>query len=268
MVHTDDQQIVLKSSAAECRTVLVPHASGELYDAELELLWYRDQDALRVLDLRTPNAQPVAIARGMPEEDRLRVSRGKHLAAEEDGCDTAYISLSWGARPKIKAFLTEAPELELVNTDWLHEQLKRRLRKVAERQDFSEEAMPLPDGMQACELEEDCGTTVGFGSKGLQLVRVVEETGGDCVHQSCLLYDPQGRRWASPLRPAAFGAPSNASPGPCGLFLFDQAQSAYLVERWLCSGEQGCRNLDGYPIGWLEPGDTVGAPGLGDWQEP
>lgn len=100
----------------------------------------------------------------------------------------------------------------------------------------------------------------------VELVLVVEKMGGDCWQRECLLRDPRSGNFATPPTAAAWGEVNSTRKGPCGVYLFDHAQTSYLIDRMLCTPETQCRDLGGLGLGWLVPGDSVGAPGLGNFE--
>lgn len=95
----------------------------------------------------------------------------------------------------------------------------------------------------------------------MQLVRVLDEMGGDCWERACLLRDPHTKQFTTPLSANVRASPEAARPGPCGVYLFDAANTSFLVENKLCAGEEPCAELEGSAVGWLVPGPMVGQPG-------
>lgn len=261
LVHRADGGIVLASRAALEGLVLVPHADAVLYQSALELLWFRDEERLSALDLRNAGAGPVLVARGLPDVNRLSVTHPNQTSETEDGCDLPYISLSWSEASKIEAFSVPAPSLRLENAAWLDSQRARPARSVGQRLDFEASSLRLPKRILDCEDREACGTSVAFAGRGLELVRVLDRTGGDCFRRACVLRDPQTGLFAAPPVAQAWSSAEKVERGPCGLYLFDQKQSAFLLGHVLCEPEKPCQELGGNAIGWREPGPVVGAPG-------
>lgn len=98
-------------------------------------------------------------------------------------------------------------------------------------------------------------------ARGPALVRVLEKPGGDCVQRACLLWDPRGRLFTSVPKIETW-APAEATPkGTCGPLMLDKTKDAFLVDHYLCTPGKGCDDLGAHALGWLVPGDVVGAPG-------
>ncbi|MDB4985672.1 MAG: hypothetical protein JWN04_850 [Myxococcaceae bacterium] len=256
--------LLLRSVASEEARVLLPHVEGLLYDPALELVWFTADEHLGVLDLRTLGAPPAMIARGMPETtNRLSISRPHELVETEDQCDLPFISLEWSERPTIKAFLTSessAPAPRIDNFAWLKAQLLRPARTIGKRQEFGDKRVRLPKRLLDCEEKADCGATVAFGKRDYELVKVQDKMGGDCWNRACLLHDARTGSYASPPQAASWGPVEQAVKGPCGLFMFDQAQTSFLLGHTLCVSGRPCVDLEGHAVGWLVPGDIVGSP--------
>jgi hypothetical protein len=274
LVHVEESRaIVLMSSRKPGSRVLVEHADDAVYQPELALMWYRDGKRLNVLDLLEVDKgapTPVTIAMGMPEQaDRISIARGAALAVKDDGCEGPSVDLSWTETPHIQAFFVDAPDLRLVNTAWLTAHLERTLRTAGERLEFLSTGarVRVPKKSLNCMDRRSCGGKVAFGGLGLDLVLVAEQPGGDCIQRSCLLHDPKTARFATPPSAGAWASAEKTAPGPCGPYLFDQTQMSFLYERHLCIRDVGCRMLDGTALGWIEPGNTVGAPGNGDFDD-
>jgi hypothetical protein len=266
LVHAESGAVVLRSSAAETAFVLVPRADVALYDPALELIWFIASNQLSVLDLRKPAAAPVMIVRDMHEIDKLRVMREGHLVSAEDGCEAPYAVLEWTASPTLKAFLVTTPPMTIDDEAWLRAQLKRPARAVKARRDFGlGKAVRMPKKLLDCDVAESCASTAPFGPHGWQLVLVYDKAGGDCSSSACVLHDPQAKRFASLPSATSWGPASSAIKGPCGLYFFNEPQTAYLVTRSLCQVDGTCQSLGGYGLGWLMPGETSGKEG--DWGE-
>ena len=263
------QRLVLASSEARGTRVLAT-ASGALLQPELGLLWFRAGDELRVLELDNPDAGSTVIVKGVPAVDRFAISRADASSQTEDGCDLAWLALDWRAKPRVEVMLERAPGLRLVGRAWLKERLRKPAKRVGERRAFAQakRVLPLKAAFPDCDPEDGCGATLPFGQLGLELVLIRQEPGGDCVQSACLLRDPKTGAFATPPLAATWGRVESTRPGPCGPYMFDRAGTAYLVDRRLCQRGSGCRALSGPALGWLEPGETVGDPGLGDFEEP
>ena len=261
LVHAQSGEIALRSRATRASRVLAKHADTVFYHPSLELVWFLDGDRLSVIDLRAPGTPPVTVARGATTVGHFSISRPPNSVETEDGCDVPYISLDWTEKPKVEIFLTEAPNLRIEDAAWLHSQLARPARADGKRQEFSKRRVRLPAKVLDCADKADCGTTVPFGARGLDLVRVLDKPGGDCIERACLLRDRRTHLFASPLQTEVWGSAETTRKGTCGLFLFDQAGTAFLVGNHLCLPGHPCEDLGAHALGWLVPGDTVGAPG-------
>jgi hypothetical protein len=259
LVHTDAGMVIVRSVSNAAPRVLIPHADFVLYDSVLELIWYLEDNQLRVFDLRASDAAPTLIVRDMRQLDRVSVVRGAHSVSEQDGCETPYAVLDWTANPKVKLFLVEADEkVKVDGRAWLHAQRNRPERSVLAQRRFLDGKVDIAAELLDCEDEETCATSVAFANRPWQLLLVTDKSGGDCWERACLLRDPNSNRYASPPRPERWGPANVAQRGSCGPYRFDQAQSAYLVERLLCPGELPCQDVGGSALGWLMPGETVG----------
>jgi len=262
LVHAESGPIELRSRASDAKQILAPHADAVLYQAALELVWFRDEDRLGVIDLREPNAPPIVIARGMPSANHIAIEHGATSVETEDGCDVPGVALEWSATPSIEGENADAPELRIDDGGWLRAQVARTARKTGDRRDeFDSPRVRLPAKLLDCEEKEACGQTLAFGARGLQLVRVLERMGGDCWQRACLLRDPSTDTFASPSHLDTWGAPNATSRGTCGPFLFDQAQTSFLRARQLCGPDGACNDLGGRGVGWRVPGDSVGVAG-------
>ena len=94
------------------------------------------------------------------------------------------------------------------------------------------------------------------------MVLAAEKMGGDCMHRGCMLLDPKTGRYAQPPDADAWRGAGDTPLGSCGLFMFDQAGATFLVAGKLCAPGVPCRDLGGRALGWMVPGDIVGAPGF------
>lgn len=267
LVHLESREVVLRSAQGEGKQVLVPHADAALYQPELELIWFRDQDRFGVVDLRKPGSPANQLGHGMPDEQRLNIERGMDIATPNDGCDLPFVALEWSESPALTAYLTEAPALAIDNQAWLAAELERPARARAKKQGFVGTAVRLPKKLTDCDLPKSCGKSAPFGDSGKELVLVVERAGGDCVERACLLHDPRTRLFATPPKAAQWAAAKDTALGSCGPYLFDASKHAFLVDRRLCTLEQGCRDLGGEALGWLLPGEKEGEPGTGNFAE-
>ncbi len=261
LVHAPSGEIRLRSRATSASRLIAKHANTALYHASLGLVWFLDGDRLGVVDLRKPGSAPVVVARGAPTVGHISIVHPPNSIETEDGCDVPYLSLDWTETPKVEAFLTEAPNLHVEGAAWLQAQFARPAPVVGKRRNFSKPVTRLPPRLLDCEDRTACGQTAPLGARGLSLVRVLEKPGGDCVQRACLLWNPSTRLFASIPRIETWGSAETTPRGTCGPLMFDQAQRAFLVDQYLCGPDHGCENLSAHTLGWLVPGDTVGAPG-------
>jgi hypothetical protein len=259
LVHADSGEVLVRWRSGSATRVLIAHADLVLYDPALELVWYTDGDRLLVFDLRAPHTPAVAIFNGMAEVSQLTVTRGDHTVFSPEECDSPFAVLEWSADSKLKFVLAQpAGTAQLVGQAWLRAQLERQPRKISSRAAFTEARIKLPRKVLACDDAELCGTTVPFGARGWQLVLVSQQEGGDCGNRGCILHDPAAKQFAAPLAATTWGSAAQAARGPCGLYNFDAAQSAFLVGRMLCPDDATCQELGGQALGWLQPGARVG----------
>jgi hypothetical protein len=253
--------IVLRGHKSQASRVLVPRVRGALYDPALELLWFIDDDLLRVLDLRDLPSAPITIASNVPwRVSRLSIEHPSNLAETEDGCDLDALSLEWTPTPKAYVADPNAPQPRIENRAWMEAQRTRPPRATGKRLEFEDARVKLPRALMHCEEPERCGAMVPFGA--LQLVMTAEKMGGDCMHRGCLLLDSATGRFAQPAEVAAWHTLKGAPVGTCGLFMFNRAGTTFLVGNKLCGTGEACRELEGHALGWMVPGDIVGAPGL------
>jgi hypothetical protein len=264
----ESDQILLVSQETADSRVLTP-AAAALFQPEFALLWFRDGERLKVLDLEKQGAAPVTVAEGLPEVDRFSITGHGASVDTDDGCDLAWIELTWSATPTIESLLEAAPQIRIVNRDWLVGELPRPPRKVGERREFSSSKshVRLPKKLLECEDANSCGAALELGNRGLELVLVRQRAGGDCVQAACLLRDPKTGLFATPPSGSAWAKADKTRPGPCGPYMFDRTQSSFLVGDRLCTADGGCKKLGGVALGWLEPGDTIGDPGLGNFED-
>jgi hypothetical protein len=270
LVQTDAHALVLKSSSSTATHMLVTHADSALYQDTLELLWFLDGDRLSVLDLRKPDATAVVVARGSTE-GRFMVHHGRQSIATEDGCDLPFIDLDWSAAPKIQPVLHDAPDLRIENGAWLQAEFQRPARSGGRSRDFSGDVhVPLPAKLLRCDDPESCGTALEFGAwPKRELVLVVDISGGDCFERACLLRDSSSGLYATPPDAKRWGDVEHTPNGPCGPYRFDEAQTSFLMGRWLCTlgpVDNVCKDVGGLALGWLMPGDSVGEPGVGNFR--
>jgi hypothetical protein len=261
-------QVLLVSSETGASRVIAS-ASGGLYQAKLGLFWYRDGAQLRVLDLNEVDAAAVTVADGLPQIDRFYIIDHSAAADPDDGCDELpSLDLKWTADPSIESpEESEAPP-RITNREWFQREIDRKPRKIGARRELSNARahVRLPKRLFACEAPSVCGGVLPLGETGVELVLVRQLAGADCVHTACMLHDPKTKQFAKPPHAEAWGQAVKSRLGSCGPYRFDLTNAAYLVDRQLCTA-QGCKALVGPAIGWLEPGDVIGEPGVPAFDE-
>lgn len=257
----------LRATSGGFRRVVASGAQHVLHDTTLDLLWYSDERRLWVVDLRASPLDalaPIPIASALPPHVELAVVRGgREYVTPRDTCDVApALTLHWAATPWLEG--GDGQRLsELEGHEWLARERRRaRLGSARERAFHpSGDRAPLPASRARCEDAEWCGAALPFAPAGWQLVVADQAQGADCWHFGCLLYEAATTTFASPPLPARRG-PAEALPsGPCGPYLFDAAGGAFLIEDQLCAVGGACQPLEAAGIGWLEPGEVVGAGG-------
>jgi len=246
-----------------------------LYDAELELLWFSDRRSrlwvsdLRALAASAPASAPanVLIASDLPEHQKLSVWVGDRLVegTGQLGEGSVELSLRWD---EVATFETDAAETDgaehlgrIEGGPWLERERGRTARAVPELQK-PDEAGPhiaLPADMTQCDNPELCGAARAFGASGWQLVVTkTDETHGDFSHYGCLLHDPARAAFALPPDTRTWHPAANPELDTCGPYRFNTSGDAFLAGDRVCRIGAECTPLDGYAIGWLQPGVTVG----------
>lgn len=259
---------------------------------------------LMASDLRSPAeaSEPKWLASGLPHSPTLLVRRRKTPSApaqfvrSPSNCEPRnLISIHLDRNPLITSASEPQQQVTLRPgaRAWLLAQLDRpsapgRMEHAAAAAPTTEPSQPtahgfslsdqsvnLPPGWQRCDDAERCGLSVPFGQSGYRLVLVSDRLGADCWRRSCLLFDPDSQRFASPplMRdqttlkgslaelPRRWSSAVEAQPGSCGPYFFDRTGRRFLAGRFLCELQGRCRPLSGQAIGWLEPGLVVGEPG-------
>jgi hypothetical protein len=256
---------VLLVSSETGATRVIASAAGGLYQAELQLFWYRDGGLLKVLDLTDLDAAAVTVADGLPEIDRFSIIGQRITASPDDGCDELpSLDLMWTADPSIESPVESEAPPRITNREWLRHEIGRRPRRIGAQHALSDarEHLRVPKRLLACEMPDVCGGVLPLSGTGIQLVLIRQLAGGDCVHTACMLHDPKTKQFAKPPHSDTWGPADKSRLGSCGPYKFNSSNSAYLVDDQLCT-TQGCKTLAGPALGWLEPGDVIGEPGVG-----
>lgn len=287
LVGDRGHEIVARSLAGPAR-VVVPFAAWWLYDEGHGLLWTLYDGALSVADLRT-EAPPIPLATGLKGAGGIWVewpsASASQYVREETGCETTSDAVEVQMRSK--------PALRLVEADarrpflaaglrWLKAQARRAVSPRPTTSRPRETGFPsdahrvtLPREWAGCDDEKRCGLSVSFGLSRLQLVLVGDKFGADCWQRSCLLFNPETQTYASPPviadaetgdlstapHPMRWSTLRGARPGVCGPYYFDVIGTTFLVRSYFCTLNEGCQQLGGEGIGWLDPGAVVGEPG-------
>ena len=265
IVHAEGR-IELRSLGETAIEVLAEDASDlALYDPVLELIWYTQEEQLFVIDLRETEPARTLIASSIPDVSRLEILQANRSVRIQETCEGPTLSLHWNEHPSVDAYDGDISQTRIDGSSWLQAQKARPARVVGATRSFEEgKRVRLPRGLLDCEIPEVCAASVPFGVGDLQLVLVLDKSGGDCWNRGCLLRDPQTNRYASPVDRDGWGRAEKTKRGPCGLYFFNQQKTAFLVGTRLCLVETGCTELGGAALGWLNPGDTVGAVGSPD----
>jgi hypothetical protein len=260
-------ELELRAEGSDFVRRLAANAQHVLYDPELELVWFSDDQRLWVIDLRHPapaTVAPVPIAGPLPPHVEIHIDRGgTHRVEPTDACDVAPILvLHWESEPWIEDDEGQ-PSTPLEGRAWLAREGARVARSVgAERWLHPADAhLPLPPARARCEDPEWCGAAQPFAASGWQLVLAEQSEGADCWQFGCLLFDSANGTFGTPPRPSQWGPAEDTPVGPCGPYRFDAAGSAFLIGDLLCAAGGSCQPLGGSSIGWLTPGATLGSPG-------
>jgi hypothetical protein len=236
-----------------------------IYNPELELFWYSDATRLWVIDTRDVEVstwQPVLIASDLPENDGLHVKRnGSDYSGPGRSTDeTLELDLHWDANPWIGGGEGGRRLENLDGAAWLARERVRPARSVGVA-DFNhaDHRAALPPGWTGCTGPDGiCAAAVPFGPRGWELMVTNEDFGGDFPEHDCRLYDPASHTFATPPEGRQWAPASDVAPGPCGPYLFNDENDAFLVSDVVCRIGSGCTALEAQGRGWLEPGRIVG----------
>jgi hypothetical protein len=242
-----------------------------MFDPAVDLLWIRGDDRLDVIDLREAAPTVVAVASGLPTLAPIEITmtgqggEGDYTVERPSSCDVgARIELKWATPPELFVTSEEMNTPTLVGRPWLVANIHREKRPASRLVEFLTAEEPqrvrLPKTLARCDDPDDCGMGLQFGATGWVLVLVHATGGGDCQHSSCLLYDRRTKTFASPRAPTNWRPPGKIAPTSCGPFRFDAAGSNYLSKSAVCSPRNGCTELDGEAIDWIDRGAWVGVP--------
>jgi len=259
------QDLVLRAVGSDFSHTLAQRARHVLYDPEFELVWVSDEEKLWVLDLRDPSPSrvaPVLIAENLPAHLEIHVERAESFAESEDACDLAPILwVHWDAEPRLEGGQGQRSS-DLAGRAWLVRERARAARSsgAARYLDPSGAHVALSTARARCESAEWCGAAQPMLGTGWTLV-VTDQSEGDCWHFGCLAYDASKDLFGTPPHPEAWGPADGMPSGPCGPYRFDVTGTTFLVKDLLCVVGGSCLTLDGWAVGWLEPGDTLGTRG-------
>jgi len=282
LVGTQGQDIALRSLDGQAH-VVAPAVSSWLYDEAHGLLWLLDEDRLAVSDLRQ-ESPPVVLAKGLPPVGSIWVEWPKNgnsqFVRPETGCEesTDAVEVKLGSKPSLR--LVDSEQRKSFSPDglrWLKAQTGRSATPSPPVKGFESDAqrVALPEKWSGCDDAERCGLSEAFGAGPLRLVLVKDtQGGGDCFQRSCLLFDPQTKRFSSPPilvdaggtpsvapRPPHWTGAKEAAPGACGSYLFDKPGTRFLIRQFLCQLNGDCQDLGAEAIGWLQSGVIVGGAG-------
>ena len=90
------------------------------------------------------------------------------------------------------------------------------------------------------------------------MVLTSTKTKDHCRSYSCLLFDPKTKKFSSLAEPQAWKKADEVARGSCGPVRFDRQGRYYLLGDKVCTVRDGCRDLGGQGIGWLQPGASLG----------
>lgn len=242
------------------------------YDSDLELIWFVDGAALRVLDLRAPRTPPVTIGQGIPADVKIMIEDAPDSgSAESRGPMGAHVTLSWaqrtlefgdtpfGSDPEKKAPAT----IKLVGQKWLAAQDARKAR--ARRVDVvgvdpKPGKHPLPKGATCKSSDTDdswCGLPTRFGATGWTLY-ITDRPCHRFCEPTCVAANASGKL---AVPPAMLPVTPTMTSGPCGDYLLDATGANWLLSELIGRGrlctKAGCIELEGIALGWRDPGTTV-----------
>lgn len=265
-----ENRILLRAFAepglARFEQVLASDVLEQLYDPELELLWFSDMSGrLWVRDLRTldaPAPANVLIASDLPEHQKLSVWVGDRYVEGfgQLGEGSVELSLRWQEEPW---FETDAGDRlgQIDGKAWLASERARAARNVPAwaQPDEAGAHVALPAALARCDNPELCGAARPFGPSGWQLVITkTDETHGDFSHYGCLLYDPARQAFTRPEDTRSWAPASDAELDTCGPYQFNAGGNTFLASSRVCRLGADCISLEASAIGWLAPGATVG----------
>lgn len=259
LVH-DDSKIVLRTLDGKAERVLADNAWNVLYHPSLELIWYVRDEALHVIDLRTPDFTSIRIATGFTSDmGDLKVEHPNGSASDNDLCDVELTRLSFGEPPVFELIDENMTPPVFENAAWLVQQQKRPARELPASRTFSSEKKRHVRGRKReCQVNpEECGATLPLGARGTELVVVGNEQ-GDCYHRYCLLYDPVKKLYSTPPNGAVWSAPAKLEAPECELYKFAADDLTFFTYSQLCIPGESCVDVSGAVLGWRVPGGIVG----------
>jgi hypothetical protein len=261
LVH-DDSKIVLRTLDGKAERVLAKDAWNVLYHPSLELVWYTQDDALHVIDLRTPDFAAIRIARGVAGEmGQLRIEHPNGSASENESCEVDFFKLRFGEPPVFEMIDENQEPPVFENASWLVQQLHRQARPLPESSFFSSEKKRHIAGRKKkdCQVSlEECGAYLPLGARGTELV-VVGNAQGDCYHRYCLLYDPAKKLYSTPPTGEAWSAAAKIEAPECEVYRFATDNLTFFTYSQLCVPGVPCVHVSGVLLGWRVPGVVVGS---------
>lgn len=261
LVH-DDSKIWIRTIDSKAERALAEDSWNVLYHASLELVWYVQNEALWVIDLRTEQLAPLRIARGITGEmGDFKVEHPNGSASDNTLCDVEFFTLHFGQPPRFGAVAEGLAPPVLENEEWLVAQLGRKARALPESPRFSpDKKRRIAKRARACEAyPEECGATLPLGARGTELV-VMGNAQGDCFHRYCLLYDPTTKLYSTPPDGKSWSAPAALEPSECEVYRFATDDLTFFTYTQLCVPGAPCVDVAGTVLGWLVPGRVVGDP--------
>lgn len=237
------------------------------YDPAHELLWYVDGSTLRALDLHAPPGPPIEVVTGLPEDPSLALpDAGLWLGYERV---PEYFLLTWSEQAELGV---ESTWDEIINEEILDDLAKMTivdgarswLTELAARSPRAVPESPAPTHLddvpvEGCDADEStCGTAVAYPGNPAWLIYVDSFDCGDYCYWSCTLWNRDTGQTADPseLPTPRWDADAKPKTGSCGTFFTAAASQAFTASGQRCDAD-GCVDLPGVALGFVDPGPTV-----------
>jgi hypothetical protein len=240
------------------------------YDPDEDLVWLISKGALKVIDLRDPKRTAVVIAKNLPTAG-FEVTGLGHVARDIDYAavytiihldQKGKVEVGHGAYGGIdeqgdKRLARAVKKVKFVGGKWLAAQKSRKANAAATKR-ADPPTIKLPTGVGSCEDETFCGQAMWLEPSPYQIV-IVEHSCGDACHESCVLYDPARKQFASLLADGGWTAKADTvTPAGCDSFGYraEPGGGHYFGETTLCTlgGKMTCTDLGAWtPFAWITP---------------